>query len=587
MAKWFDALVVQRVSSHVFELHDPIPDWYPRSPASTEFFLAPLDLLQQSHFLQSFLEEAEKFWLSSEEGYLRSGLWSEPEYFGQDIFLEATAVVEEGRHQLVVQQVTSDIHPLKSVLQKAREAYLLHDRDRQEWEHAKSVLTKRLQQHEQVNEDLTTMLDRLPMGSLLVDRTGRILYANHHAIELLGPQALPPKGQWVADVFELSEGEWMNLKSVLELPHGTGTSIGFPVPKGFGRKSDLEMGIHDGPQHSSNKVVLIKEAFPRLATPSSPKGSFHFHELIGASDEMQGLYQTIGDVARVEVPVLIQGETGTGKELVARAIHQLSARANRAFVAVNCAGLTESLLGSQLFGHRKGAFTGAMYDQEGFFEAAQGGTLFLDEIGDMPHPVQTILLRALQEKEIIRLGESKPRKVDVRVLAASNQHLQELVRRGQFRADLFYRIRVARLDLPPLRKRPGDISLLCQAFLERGRGPMGKPSVESFSVHARQHLLHYPWPGNVRELKSAVEYALIRCSGRMIQPGDLPPEVRCFMDESTDAPQAEGKERDHILQALRQTQGKRSQAAKVLGMSRSTLYRRLRDLNISWSQFRE
>lgn len=222
--------------------------------------------------------------------------------------------------------------------------------------------------------------------------------------------------------------------------------------------------------------------------------------------------------------MLIDGETGTGKELVARALHQLCPRHEHSFLPVNCAGLTDSLLGSQLFGHKGAAFTGATSDHEGFFESAEGGTLLLDEIGDMPLPIQMTLLRVLQEGEIIRLGESRPRKVNVRVLATTNQHLQELVDKGAFRGDLLYRIRVARVRLPPLRERREDIPLLSTVFFEQRRVALGKMHVH-IAPETMQCFLRYSWPGNVRELKRALEYALIHCRGGSVLPTDLPPEL--------------------------------------------------------------
>ncbi|MFA9562049.1 MAG: sigma-54 interaction domain-containing protein, partial [Nitrospirota bacterium] len=271
--------------------------------------------------------------------------------------------------------------------------------------------------------------------------------------------------------------------------------------------------------------------------------------------------------------VLIEGETGTGKELVARAIHFSSYRKDAPFIAVNCAGLTESLLGSQLFGHKRGAFTGAVSDHQGVFEAANGGTLFLDEIGDIPLTVQTSFLRVLQEREVTPLGESKPRKVDARVLVATNRNLVEAVDSGQFRADLLYRIRIARIHLPPLRNRQEDIPLLSGTFLKLARS-MTQKDVDSFSPAAMRSLLDYYWPGNVRELRSAIESAVIQCEGTNIEASDLPPEIAT---DHRPSPGIEGDSDDKgtILSALDRAQGNRSEAARLLGISRATLFRRL------------
>ena len=305
-----------------------------------------------------------------------------------------------------------------------------------------------------------------------------------------------------------------------------------------------------------------------------------FRDLIGKSRSMGQLYAQIRDLAKVDTTVLIEGETGTGKELVARAIHFSSQRKAGPFIAVNCAGLTDSLLGSQLFGHKKGAFTGAVENQQGFFEAADGGTVFLDEIGDISPAVQTSLLRVLQEREIVRIGESKPRKVDVRVLAATHHNLSQDVTNGSFRADLLYRIRVARIQLPSLRERREDISLLVTSFLGQCSAVTGKP-VDQVSREAMHALTSYTWPGNVRELKSAIESALISCKDTMIQVEDLPPEVldsrvaqRAVLVDPPD-------EKSRMLAALDQAKGNRTLAARLLGMSRATLYRRLTELNLT------
>jgi DNA-binding NtrC family response regulator len=302
-----------------------------------------------------------------------------------------------------------------------------------------------------------------------------------------------------------------------------------------------------------------------------------FQNLIGKSQLMGQLYGQIRDVAKVDATVLIEGETGTGKELVARAIHLSSPRKTGPFIAVNCAGLTDALLGSQLFGHKKGAFTGAVDHQQGFFEAANGGTLFLDEIGDISPAVQTNLLRVLQEREIIRLGESRPRKVDVRVLAATHHNLSQDVANGVFRADLLYRIRVARIHLPSLRNRREDIPLLVASFLGQCCAVTGKP-VDRVSPEAMQALTNYAWPGNVRELKSAIESGVISCKETTIRIDDLPPEVfdSLVPQMPFEAPQ---DEKARLLAALNQAKGNRTMAARLLGVSRATLYRRLTEFN--------
>jgi DNA-binding NtrC family response regulator len=308
-----------------------------------------------------------------------------------------------------------------------------------------------------------------------------------------------------------------------------------------------------------------------------------FFDLVGQSACMRRLYREIHEIAAVDSTALIEGETGTGKELVARAIHLSSRRKDKPFIAVNCAGFTESILGSQLFGHKRGAFTGAIDTQEGVFEAAHGGTIFLDEIGDIPPAVQTGLLRVLQEREITRLGESKPRKVDVRVLAATHHKLADDVEKGTFRKDLLYRIRVARIHIAPLRERQDDVPILVHFFLGQFRSIMERP-VHQLSSAAMKALLDYSWPGNVRELKSAIESAVIHCKGSVIQYDDLPPEIIHPEQQPAVPMQPSSNERNRILIALREANGNRSEAARLLGMSRRTFYRRLLEYNLPLTQ---
>ncbi|HNT87754.1 MAG TPA: sigma-54 dependent transcriptional regulator, partial [Candidatus Hydrogenedentes bacterium] len=304
----------------------------------------------------------------------------------------------------------------------------------------------------------------------------------------------------------------------------------------------------------------------------------HFQDLVGKSDAMRLVYEQITQLSQVDTTVLIRGETGAGKELVARALHFASHRKDQPFIPVNCAGLTESLIGSQLFGHKRGAFTGAISDQKGVFEAADGGAVFLDEIGDIPLSLQTSLLRVLQEREITRLGDSVPHKVDVRFIAATSRTLSDEVAKGRFREDLLFRIRVARILLPPLRKRREDIPLLVDFFLERARAATGRRVLE-VSATAMSILMDYHWPGNVRELESAIEAGVIRCRGAVLLPEDLPVEIlhaQPAVAAPVIIPYSRADEQRRILDALERARGNRAAAARLLGMGRATLYRKLR-----------
>jgi len=302
-----------------------------------------------------------------------------------------------------------------------------------------------------------------------------------------------------------------------------------------------------------------------------------FHGMVGESAPMRELFACIRDMARLDWAVLIEGETGTGKEMAAAALHAESRRAAGPWIAVNCAGLTETLLHSQLFGHRRGAFTDASADQAGYFEAAHGGTLFLDEIADIPVAAQQALLRVLEDGIVLRMGETTGRRVDVRVLSATQRDLAGEVAAGRFRADLLYRLRALRLRLPPLRERGNDILLLGGRYLARAARQTGR-EVTGFTPAARAQLLAYAWPGNVRELRHAVEQATLAAAGGLIDVADLPPELRA---PGAQALPSGGDERARILAALALAGGNRAEAARLLGISRATLYRRFAELGLS------
>ncbi len=311
---------------------------------------------------------------------------------------------------------------------------------------------------------------------------------------------------------------------------------------------------------------------------------FDFSSLIGRSRPMRELFETLALVAPSDATVLITGESGTGKELVANAIHQNSPRRDKPFVKVNCAALHENLLESELFGHERGAFTGATAQRKGRFELAHGGTLFLDEIGDMSPATQAKVLRVLQEGEFERLGGTRTLKVDVRVIAATHRDLEAMVAEGTFRQDLYYRLSVVPVHLPPLRERPEDIPLLAEHFLRVYASKNRKP-IAGFTPEAMDLLVRHAWPGNVRELQNAVERAVILCLGERITPRELPPAVRASAPPPPEAPSAaepglrtlREAERELILRTLEETGGNRTRAARILGISRQTLITKLKE----------
>lgn len=304
-----------------------------------------------------------------------------------------------------------------------------------------------------------------------------------------------------------------------------------------------------------------------------------FHGIVGRAANMQRVFDFVDGVAQIDSPVIIYGESGTGKELVAKAIHEAGPRRDKPFIKVNCAALNESLLESELFGHVRGAYTGAHKDRMGRFESAGDGDIFLDEIGDLPASTQVKLLRVLEEKVIERVGDHKPIPVQARILTATNRDLPELIARNLFRQDLYYRINVIPIRIPALRERREDIPLLASSFFLRMQLKSGK-KVQGISREAMDLLLRHPWPGNVRELRSAFEYAFVACKTDMIEPGDLPTEL---MSEAVVCAPADVAtksldeiKRERLVQALRDAEGNQSEAARILGISRTSVWSQMK-----------
>jgi PAS domain S-box-containing protein len=314
-------------------------------------------------------------------------------------------------------------------------------------------------------------------------------------------------------------------------------------------------------------------------------GKYSFANLIGKSEPMQKVFQVIRDVAPTNTTVLIEGETGTGKELVARAIHYTSPRRDEPFVAVSCGALPETLLESELFGHVKGAFTGAAADRPGRFELADKGTLFLDEIGEVSSALQVKLLRVLETREFERVGDRKTTRVDVRFIAATNRNLKEEVAGGRFREDLYYRLNVLAIKLPALRQRAEDIPLLVQHFVSTLNEQTGK-NIRAVSQETMDILVDSPWPGNVRQLENAIEHAFIHCTGEVIHPRHLPAELQhpssaIIKNISSEKLPLDALEKELIVAALEKASYKRGEAATLLGISRSSLWRKMKKHGIN------
>jgi DNA-binding NtrC family response regulator len=318
---------------------------------------------------------------------------------------------------------------------------------------------------------------------------------------------------------------------------------------------------------------------------------YGFENLIGTGKRMQRVFETLQKVAETDLTVLVRGESGTGKELVAQALHNRSSRRNRPFVAVNCAAISRELVESELFGHEKGAFTGADARRQGRFEAAEGGTIFLDEIGDMAPETQAKVLRVLQERSFERVGGTKPIDVDVRVVAATHRNLEEEVKDGRFREDLYYRLKVVEIELPPLRERSEDVPALALRFLERVTERLGREK-KQLSEAALARLMRHAWPGNVRELQNLIEQAAVLSPGASIEEADLglsdgEPVAPDTLDATSDLPFGEAKkqavetfERHFLLNALRANGGNISRAAESVGMVRQSLQQKIRELGL-------
>jgi len=351
-----------------------------------------------------------------------------------------------------------------------------------------------------------------------------------------------------------------------------------------------ENGTVKGVVETVTDLSELEKARRKAEEASRLLGEIHrFDKIIGKSHAMQQVFSSIEAAAASEATILIQGESGTGKELVARAIHHHSARKMMPFVTVSCSALSESLLESELFGHIRGAFTGAIRDREGRFEEADGGTIFLDEIGEISPFIQVKLLRVVQEHEIERVGESKKRKIDLRIIAATNKELADLVRSGSFREDLFYRLKVYPITIPPLRKRREDIPVLVSHFISAQNRKTGK-NIEGVTQSSMRILMDYTWPGNVRELENAIEHAFVLCAGEYIDVFDLPVEIRQMTYRprlETPLPLAKAYplsarrlSPEILLEILNDCDWNKAEVGRRVGLSRTAIWKYMKKWNI-------
>jgi DNA-binding NtrC family response regulator len=427
-------------------------------------------------------------------------------------------------------------------------------------------------------DEMVELLHHQPLGVIGLDANGCVGFCNPSAIRVLGLFSNPVGKYWAS---ALPFSDWMKdeIRELMSRPGSETSRLYTRIDSATlgGRWIELELRTLKQP---CDHVLLFLDDVGFAKTPrEQAELPTHVPGFVGESPAMLSVYKQIEAVAAADCTVLIQGETGTGKELAARAIHALSARSGEGFLAVNCAGLSDSLWAGQLFGHARGSFTGATGESPGFFEAAGSGTLFLDEIGDMPLPIQMSLLRVLQEREVIRIGENTPRKVKARIIVATNRDLRQAVKARAFREDLFYRIQVARVQLPPLRERCGDLQPLIAHFLKRNGAAKAKGIVGIDAQVIRRLETHY-WPGNIRELANMLEYSIIVCEKRVISLHDLPPEFFTHESSEVEVDQVPILDKGAVAHALERAGGSRVTAARLLGVSRATLYRRLKEFEV-------
>lgn len=438
------------------------------------------------------------------------------------------------------------------------------------------------------NQFLISLIETMSEGLMVVDNTGKIVYFNPSAEQITGYKKEDVLGMSCSilhtSTCKLSGSLKCNLfvsgavkNRKCEIVKKDGSIV--HLLKNAVVLKDEHGKIKGAVEVMTDVTALYNKEHELEELRQELMQSSGFMGIIGKSPAIMRLIEQIKNASTCNSPVIISGESGTGKELVAEAIHKLSARKKYPFIKVNCAALNEFLLESELFGHVKGAFTGAFKDRAGRFEAAHNGSIFLDEIADMSLNMQAKLLRVLQEKEFERVGDHKPIKVDVRLISATNQSLPELISSGKFREDLFYRINVIPIHTPPLRERREDIPLLLQYFLKKAT-LMNKKNIKSIDPVAMEALEAYSWPGNVRQLINAVEYATMTCSGETLQIADLPEYIFSSADTSTVQVKNEQK-RLKLIKLLTENKWNRTKTAAALGISRVSLWKMMKELDIS------
>jgi PAS domain S-box-containing protein len=438
---------------------------------------------------------------------------------------------------------------------------------------------------------LKIILDNLDIGVLTVDRGGHITFFNNRAETITGFNRGDVLGKSCSMIFgKTASHDLLLLNETIADGRARSTSEG-EIKTREGQAIPMRanyMALKNEDGRIVGGLATIADLSLKYQFNSEIKGRYTFYDMVGKDPAIQKIFEIVPVVASSDATILIEGPTGTGKDVLAKVIHNASRRSKKSLVKVNCAALPDNLLESEMFGYVKGAFTGAEKDKPGRFQEADGGTIFLDEIGDLPLSLQAKLLRVLEDKEFYPLGSRKTTKVDVRIISATNQNLEQLVAEKRFREDLFYRLNVMRLDLPPLKQRRGDIPLLISHILKRlcvTRDTM----VEKFSNDAMEVLLNYDYPGNVRELENIIEHALIVCQDKIIERNHLPLSLQDGI--STPLPEEEKRpfdreiefsEKTLILETLRKYNWNKGKTASALEINRTTLWRKIKKYNISY-----
>ena len=598
-----NSVLLRQDKTDYLEVVGTVPDWFQSLlPANTTRWSAN-DLDAYIPFLGNFLIDARDFWASEDEVPCKSGLWVEVLSSGEKLPLEAIALKVQDFDCLLIHRLGLAHEEKSEILQRARERTLENERLLE----LQKALTHEKQRFQLTTQELETTVNALPQVVCLLDVEGNILRANHTAEQwgLVKPSGNsgirfhhflhPNCGEPNCYLNQFCKEAWSRLDQGLTTQLEIEDTflkrhlflqacpiVERPPAQNLGGASYTLIVIQDTTEQKRAEAMQMEVTRLR----SELQKEYAFDNIIGRGKKMREIYALMEQTATNNVTLLIQGESGTGKELVARAIHFNGSRKRGPFVTVNCAAIPETLIESELFGHERGAFTGATMRRLGKFEQAQNGTIFLDEIGEMAFSLQSKLLRVLQEREIQRVGGSVDIPIDVRVIAATNRDLEVSVKTGEFREDLFYRISVFPITVPPLRERREDIPVLAEHFAQTQAQEMDK-QLRGFAAETMQLLVNHNWPGNVRELENIIQRAiLMETSDRLRADNPAFHEIRpSLLDSASSFSSVESSpkiipldelEKQAIMAALQSTQHNITQTAELLGINRATIYRKLR-----------